>query len=182
MAKTRHKRRVPTSTANRLNRNSNRQKGRTKIITPTKIATPFAKTVQRVGVPSLVGAISPLPSARLAVGRKPKIIWDVNVTIVTSMRGRIHPMARQPGAQPQSFQNEFVDSTAISSYRYASKRKILEIIFVSGGSKQYIGVPVDVVRGLAVASSKGRYFHRMIYGTWSGKKGSKKYKPRYTEV
>lgn len=108
--------------------------------------------------------------------------FDIAVSQVTSMRGRIHPSAQQPFDQPSSTQNEFVDSTAIESYRYSTSSKILEIIFVSGGSKRYLGVPLRVIRGLGVASSKGRYFHRMIYGTWSGKKGKMKYTPRYREV
>ena len=94
--------------------------------------------------------------------------WDITVSQVTSMRGRIHPSAQQPFDQPLSSQNVHVDSTAISSYRYSSKEKILEIIFLTSGARYwYFGVEFEVVKGLGVAGSKGRYFNRMIKNRYS---------------
>lgn len=176
MAKTRHKKRVSSSVAKRRKREQKRKPSAT-IARQKKVdaaqgklpSTAPTRTVRATNILRGAGSVS-------------RVNFDVQVTEVTSMRGRIHPMAQQPFDQPTSVQDEFVASTAIKSYSYSTARRILIIRFVSGGSKTYLGVPKGVVRGLNVAQSKGRYFHRMIYGTWSGPKGKKKYTPRYREV
>lgn len=89
-------------------------------------------------------------------------VFETKVTQVTSMRGRIHPMAMQPMDMPQDPQNEWVDSVVIASYRYSAESRRLQITFVPGGTWEYFRVPERVVKGLGVAQSKGRYFHRMI--------------------
>lgn len=175
MAKTRHKKRTSTTVAKRRKREQNRKPSAT-IARQAKVEAAQGK------LPSTSIRTTRASNIFRGRGSVSRVNFDVQVTEVTSMRGRIHPMAQQPFDQPQSIQDEFVASTAIKSYSYSTTRRILIIKFVSGGSKKYLDVPKGVVQGLNVAASKGRYFHRMIYGTWSGPKGKRKYTPRYREV
>ena len=149
----------------RTQRKRIREQNRTKIITPIT----DSRTKGR-GKKLLKGDIL---TKGLSKGKRVSGIvsgpkWDITVSQVTSMRGRIHPSAQQPFDQPLSSQNIHVDSTAISSYRYSSKEKMLEIVFLTSGARYwYFGVEFEVVKGLGVAGSKGRYFNRMIKNRYS---------------
>ncbi|MBI3241559.1 MAG: KTSC domain-containing protein [Chloroflexi bacterium] len=48
-----------------------------------------------------------------------------------------------------------VDSSMIHAVGYDQQKRILEIIFNSGGTYQYFDVPPDVYEGLLKAESKG---------------------------
>jgi hypothetical protein len=53
-------------------------------------------------------------------------------------------------------------SSVIRSFVYDAAACRLTIRFVSGRVYTYAGVPADVVRGLAGASSSGSFFNAMI--------------------
>ena len=108
---------------------------------------------------------------------------------VVSPRGRqvlvsglVDPMAAPQRGQPLSVQDYFLLSRAIKNMSWDSKKWILEIEFTTGAVYQFIGVSQAVWISLKNAPSKGRAFHHLIYGYWSGTKGSKTYHPKYKEV
>lgn len=152
------------SSVRRALREAERKRNRTK---PSTIKTPFTQP----GKAKTVSGVKRLGRRGQALRKAIKgqqMDWTTSVTQVTSMRGRIHPSAQQPMDQPQTAQNVWVDSTAISSYKYDEKRKVLAITFLtSGATYWYFNVPKDVVKGFNVAGSKGRYFNRMIKNRYS---------------
>lgn len=101
------------------------------------------------------------------------------VTDVISRRGRPHIMAAPAVGQPITAQEFFLQSTAIDAFSYDPRKQILEITFVQGGTYWFFAVPPDVWGFFRLASSKGRFFHKNIYGHWSGRKGNRVYHPRY---
>jgi hypothetical protein len=50
-----------------------------------------------------------------------------------------------------------VDSSMIYAVGYDSKKRILEVVFNSGRTYCYEGVPPKIYKGLMAAESKGRY-------------------------
>ncbi|GAK47726.1 hypothetical protein LOSG293_110420 [Secundilactobacillus oryzae JCM 18671] len=57
-----------------------------------------------------------------------------------------------------------VVSSDLSAIGYDEYNQQLEIVFNSGGTYLYSGVPSSVYEGLLNAGSKGRYFHAFIKG------------------
>lgn len=53
-------------------------------------------------------------------------------------------------------------STAIRHFAYDADAHRLDIHFVGGRRYSYFDVPAGIAEGLAAASSKGRYFNRLI--------------------
>lgn len=51
-----------------------------------------------------------------------------------------------------------VESSMIHAVGYDKEKRLLEIIFNSGGIYQYADVPPEVYEGLLNAESKGHYF------------------------
>lgn len=49
---------------------------------------------------------------------------------------------------------------------YDRKYRILEVIFRTGGTYRYKGVPSSAYDGLMSAESKGKYMHRHIIGRY----------------
>jgi len=94
-------------------------------------------------------------------------------------RGMYDPHGKPAEGMPLSPQDYFLLSRAIRHMAYHERRGILEILFSTGHIYQYLGVPEAVWIAFQMAQSKGKYFHKHIYGYWSGKKGSKVYHPVY---
>ncbi len=90
------------------------------------------------------------------------------------------PTARPLAFMPQTPQDYFLLSRAIMNMAYDIKSSTLEIQFTTGHVYQYYNVPYERWIGLKNSASKGRYFHKYIYGKWVGPKGSKLYIPNYT--
>jgi hypothetical protein len=61
---------------------------------------------------------------------------------------------------------EQVISSNLRSVGYDPLSRTLEIEFRNGDIYQYVPVPVGVYNGLMSASSKGRYFARVVRGTF----------------
>ena len=59
-----------------------------------------------------------------------------------------------------------VTSSNISAIGYDPKTKLLEVVFHSGRTYQYEGVPASVVDDLENASSIGKYFNENIKGVY----------------
>jgi hypothetical protein len=57
-----------------------------------------------------------------------------------------------------------VESTTLASVAYDDARGVLQLEFRSRAIYRYFGVPAVVCEGLLSASSKGRYFNRIIRG------------------
>jgi hypothetical protein len=61
-------------------------------------------------------------------------------------------------------------STVISAFHYDSKRRVLQIIFISGSVYEYINVPEAVYTAMQGSFSKGIYFNKHIKDHFSFKK------------
>ncbi len=61
----------------------------------------------------------------------------------------------------------FVESSMIQAVSYDSKTRVLEVLFNSGRTYCYEGVPPKVYKELLAADSKGRYMHSEIIGAYS---------------
>lgn len=96
--------------------------------------------------------------------------------------GTVDPLSQVGLGQPTSKQDYFLLSRAIANWNWDPKTWILEVEFTSNHVYQFIGVNPNIWRKLQDAPSKGRAFHKYIYGHWTGKKGSKVYHPTYREV
>ncbi len=73
-------------------------------------------------------------------------------------------------------QLEIVESSMIHAVGYDKEKRLLEIIFVTGGIYQYVNVPSEVYEGLLKAESKGQYFLaniRDMYDYWELKDAPK---------
>ncbi len=57
---------------------------------------------------------------------------------------------------------ETVESSMIHAVGYDPEKRIMEIVFNSGRTYQYLNVPSDVYEGLMQAESKGSYFRSVI--------------------
>jgi hypothetical protein len=55
-----------------------------------------------------------------------------------------------------------LDSSNLSGGAYNAATGDLMVMFASGGSGTYHGVPAEIVEGLKTAPSAGRYFHANI--------------------
>ena len=66
---------------------------------------------------------------------------------------------------------EDVDSSMISAFKYDESTQILEVIFHRTGLYRYFDVPVEDVKGLREASSKGSYMRSMIIDCYAFEKG-----------
>lgn len=55
-----------------------------------------------------------------------------------------------------------VESSMIQAVRYDAKTRTLEVVFNSGQTYCYEGVPPKVYKGLMAADSKGRYMRAEI--------------------
>jgi len=60
-----------------------------------------------------------------------------------------------------------VESSMIHAVGYDAKARILEVVFNSGRTYCYEGVPPKVYKGLMAAESKGRYMRDEIIGVYS---------------
>lgn len=96
-----------------------------------------------------------------------------------SLRGRTQLMEAPALGQPIQPQDLLVGSTALRRFKYYIEQQRLRVWFTTGHVYDYLKVPESVVLILASAQSKGRTFHELIYGHWSGKKGSMIYHPNY---
>ena len=96
-----------------------------------------------------------------------------------SLRGRTHLMEAPALGQPIQPQDLLVGSTAIRRFKYFINEQRLKIWFTTGHIYDYFNVPESIVLILAQAQSKGRTFHDLIYGNWTGPKGSMTYHPNY---
>ena len=61
-------------------------------------------------------------------------------------------------------------SSAISVIRYNQKGKILEIVFKNRGTYQYSAVPVNIIKQLIDARSKGKFFNKKIKDRYNYKR------------
>ncbi|MBA3714837.1 MAG: KTSC domain-containing protein [Pyrinomonadaceae bacterium] len=59
-----------------------------------------------------------------------------------------------------------VESSMIQAVNYDSKTRVLEVLFNSGRTYCYEGVPPKVYKELLAADSKGRYMHSEIIGAY----------------
>ncbi len=59
-----------------------------------------------------------------------------------------------------------VESSMIHAVGYDSKMRTLEVVFNSGRTYCYEGVPSKVYKGLMAAESKGRYMRAEIIGMY----------------
>ena len=66
-----------------------------------------------------------------------------------------------------------VESTTLANLTYDGAGGILQLEFRSGAIYRYFGVPSAVYEGLLSASSKGRYFNRVIRGCFPCAESSK---------
>ena len=67
-----------------------------------------------------------------------------------------------------------VESSMIHAVGYDAEKRIVEIVFNTGRTYQYGGVPPEVFEGLLKAESKGRYFLANIkdaYAYWQVGRG-----------
>jgi hypothetical protein len=55
-----------------------------------------------------------------------------------------------------------VDSSMIQAVGYDPQTRVLEVVFTSGRTYCYEGVPPEVYQGLMAADSKGRYMRAEI--------------------
>ena len=55
-----------------------------------------------------------------------------------------------------------VESSMIEAVGYEPTTQELEVVFTSGKTYRYTGVPREVYEGLLAAESKGRYMHAHI--------------------
>lgn len=67
-------------------------------------------------------------------------------------------------------QRKSVRSSNLASIGYDEINEILEIEFLSGGSYQYLDVPVYVYEELMDADSHGKYFNEYIKDKYKTKK------------
>jgi hypothetical protein len=63
-----------------------------------------------------------------------------------------------------------IQSSAIASLGYDTKREMLEVEFRSGNVYRYLDVPEEVYQDLLQAKSKGRYFGENIRGRFTSTK------------
>ncbi len=61
---------------------------------------------------------------------------------------------------------EPMGSSMIQAAGYDPDRRILELVFCNGRTRQYLDVPAGVYEGLRCAPSPGRYFMRHIRRTF----------------
>jgi hypothetical protein len=59
-----------------------------------------------------------------------------------------------------------VESSMIQAVGYDADTQILEVVFNSGRTYHYDGVPEEVYEGLLAAESKGRYMRSAIIGEY----------------
>ena len=59
-------------------------------------------------------------------------------------------------------------STNLESGSYDPDTQTLTIVFQSGGTYEYTGVPQGIVEGLKRSGSPGSYFHRAIKPRFAG--------------
>jgi hypothetical protein len=59
-----------------------------------------------------------------------------------------------------------VDSTLLEAAGYDAAMQELEVVFASGKTYRYIGVPRSVYTDLLAAESKGRYLHAKVIGVY----------------
>lgn len=55
-----------------------------------------------------------------------------------------------------------VESTTLRTVLYDPDRKLLQLEFCSNSVYRYFDVPAEIHQALPAASSKGRYFNRLI--------------------
>ncbi len=61
-------------------------------------------------------------------------------------------------------------STVISAFHYDDKRKVLQVVFISGTVYEYLNVPETVYTAMKASFSKGTYFNRYIKDHYKFKK------------
>ena len=63
---------------------------------------------------------------------------------------------------------EFIplSSATIRAVAYDVGTARLTVLFTSGYTYRYFGVPLEIYQGLLVAASKGHYFNRLIRGRY----------------
>ena len=69
-----------------------------------------------------------------------------------------------------------VESSMIQAVGYNATTKLLEVLFNSGKTYGYEGVPLEVYEELMAASSKGQYMRGCIIGCYSDYQISKRRK------
>ena len=78
---------------------------------------------------------------------------------VVSARGRTSFAQAPLPSLPTSAQGFLMLSTAIKSWKYSPKKRILTLTWVSGHVYNYFDVPASVIQHLENAPSKGRYVY-----------------------
>lgn len=63
-----------------------------------------------------------------------------------------------------------VSSSNIDSIGYDKTTHMLYVSFLSSGTYQFPGVPIEVFQGFEAAKSKGIYFAKMIRPNYKGEK------------
>jgi len=60
-----------------------------------------------------------------------------------------------------------LQSSMLAGFDYDADVKALKLRFRDGHEAVYLGVPADVVEGLDLADSPGKYFHSAIKGRFT---------------
>ena len=60
-----------------------------------------------------------------------------------------------------------VDSTLMEAVGYEAATQELEVIFTTGKTYRYVGVPRNVYAALLAAESKGRYLHENVLNVYA---------------
>jgi len=63
-----------------------------------------------------------------------------------------------------------VTSSNIAAIGYQKEGQILRVLFTTGVTYEYEGVPVETAKEFMEADSVGKYFHKNIRKYWAGKK------------
>ena len=67
---------------------------------------------------------------------------------------------------PSPQQKTYTDSTNVKQIRYSEDRKIMQVIFTSGATYQYFGVPEQVWDAAVLADSIGGFINANIKGKY----------------